>query len=232
MCNLYRLRSGPAAIRDLAGAMAGDLGNLEPRDLYPDYLVPMVRHGAAGELELAQARWGLPSSRKAIFDKATARADKLRAKGQDVDFDHLLRMEPDGGTTNVRNTDSRHWKPYLGVANRCLIPFNAFSEPDQDHEGSKRPIWFALDDDQPLAFFAGLWTPHAGVRKIKTGWEEIDVCGFLTTEAAEPVKTYHKKAMPVILTTADERDLWMNGAWEEAKVLQRPLQDGALTVLA
>ncbi len=40
-------------------------------------------------------------------------------------------MEPDRGTTNVRNTTSRHWLRWLEPANRCLVPLTAFSEPDQ-----------------------------------------------------------------------------------------------------
>jgi hypothetical protein len=31
------------------------------------------------------------------------RAEKLKAKGKLVDFKELLRIEPDGGTTNIRN---------------------------------------------------------------------------------------------------------------------------------
>ncbi|WP_123288424.1 SOS response-associated peptidase [Brevundimonas halotolerans] len=230
MCNLYSLRKGPAAILDLASAMSNEAGNLEPRDLYPDYAVPIVRMEGDRRI-LATARWGMPSSRKAIFDKASARADKLRAKGKDVDFDELLRMEPDSGTTNVRNTASSHWKPWLKPENRCLVPFTAFSEPGRSAEGKYQPIWFklAVDDPEPLAFFAGIWLEGwTGVRKIKTGLETCDLTAFLTTEPNAEVGAVHPKAMPVILTEPDELDTWMTATWDIAKELQRPLEDGRL----
>ncbi len=45
-------------------------------------------------------------------------AQTTEAKGKPVDFQQLLRMEPDIGTTNVRRTESKHWKRWLEPANR------------------------------------------------------------------------------------------------------------------
>lgn len=59
-----------------------------------------------------------------------------------------------------------------------------------------------------------------------------DLFAFLTTEPNREVGTVHPKAMPVILRTPEEIEVWMTAPWEEARKLQRPLPDGALTVVA
>lgn len=231
MCNLYSQAKGQAAIREAARAMRDLAGNLPAMPgIFPDYEAPIVRTGADGVRELAMCRWGMPSSSKAILDAATKRAAKLEAKGQAVDFKQLLQMEPDKGTTNIRNTASRHWAPHLTPERRCLVPFTSFSEFNRDAGGD---VWFALDDDRPLAFFAGVWMPDwTGVRKVKTGPETIDLFGFLTCEPNAEVKAIHPKAMPVILTDMAELELWMTAAWPQASVLQRPLPDGSLRIVA
>lgn len=79
------------------------MGNLKPQPgIFPDCSAPIVRNTQDGA-ELAKVRWGLPSGQFALMQNAKKRAAKLEGKGHLVDFAEIRRMEPDSGTTKVRN---------------------------------------------------------------------------------------------------------------------------------
>jgi putative SOS response-associated peptidase YedK len=59
-----------------------------------------------------------------------------------------------------------------------------------------------------------------------------ELFGFLTTEPNAVVAPIHPKAMPVILTTPAEVDLWLLADAPKALELQRPLRDDALRIVA
>jgi hypothetical protein len=61
---------------------------------------------------------------------------------------------------------------------------------------------------------------------------EHELFGFLTTEANAIVAPIHPKAMPVILTTPAEVNLWLAADTPDALALQRPLPDDALRIVA
>lgn len=209
MCNLYSLTKGQQAIREFAGAMHDKVGNL-PRmpGIFPDYWAPIVRNRPQGR-ELFLARWGMPSPAFALKGK---------------------RCDP--GVTNVRNAKSPHWRRWLGLENRCVVPFTSFSENEALPDGSRPTVWFALDETRPLAFFAGIWTRWTSVRKLKEGETTGEIFAFLTSEPNAEVAAIHPKAMPVILTSRDEIGIWMSAPAEQALMLQRPLPDGALKIVA
>jgi putative SOS response-associated peptidase YedK len=210
MCNLYSLTKGQQAIRELTRAMRDVTGNLPPfPGVFPDYAAPIVRNAPDGVRELTTARWGMPSPVFAL-------------KGRNSD----------PGVTNVRNVSSPHWRRWLGVESRCVVPFTSFSENEVLPNGSRPPVWFALDESRPLAVFAGIWTRWTSVRKVKEGETTNDIFAFLTTEPNAVVAPIHPKAMPVILTTVEEIEIWLTAPAKEALEMQRPLPDDALRIVA
>jgi putative SOS response-associated peptidase YedK len=146
----------------------------------------------------------------------------VRPEGQD----HRSRrhQRPQRGVAALRR--------WLGPANRCLVPFTSFSEYETGLDGKKVPVWFALVESRPLAAFAGIWTNWTSVRKVKEAQVTADVYAFLTTEPNAVFAPIHPKAMPVILTTEEEFELWLRAPAAEAMTLQRPLADSELRIVA
>lgn len=217
MCNLYAQTKSQDAMRQVfadvlegAESWKDRTGNLAPADgIWPDGAAPIISHGEDG-WELRMARWGMPTPAKFLEGKRT-----------------------DKGVTNIRNVASPHWRRWLGVEHRCLVPFTSFSELDQ-RPGAPRnsPVWFALGEDRPLAFFAGLRTEWTSVRKLKEGEITTELFGFLTCPPNAEVGPVHPKAMPVILTEPEDWRHWLTAPTGEALRLQRPLPDGRLSIVA
>jgi putative SOS response-associated peptidase YedK len=206
MCNLYSLTKGQSAIRDLFAVKHDRSGNLPLfPSIFPDQLAPIVRRRPEGERELVTARWGMPGP--------------PQFGGQPV--------------TNIRNVTSPHWRGWLGARNRCIVPATSFCEY-ADTKPRKTPTWFALGEDRPLFAFAGLWTRWRGVRGPKSApvEGEHELYGILTTAANAVIAPIHPQAMPVILTTPAEVDLWLEADAPAALALQRPLPDDALGIVA
>ncbi len=217
MCNLYSQTKSQDAMRHVFERMTEDgedfedvVGNLPlMAGIFPDYAAPIIRHGAHG-WKLTKARWGMPTPQVFLEGKRT-----------------------DPGVTNIRNVASPHWRRWLGVPHRCLVPFTSFSEIDS-RAGAPRnhPFWFALGADRPLAFFAGIRCEWTSVRKLKEGEVTAELFAFLTCPPNAEVSPIHLKAMPVILTKPEEWRRWLTAPAADALHLQRPLPDGMLQIVA
>jgi putative SOS response-associated peptidase YedK len=181
------------------------VGNLPPMPgVFPDYPVPVIRNAEAGR-EMTLMRWGMPP----------------RTGGPPV--------------TNIRNTSSPHWRIWLKPEHRCLVPANSFAEyaPEPNPETKKKDVvWFALNDDRPRSpsLESGRRSTGIAARSRSRSRGPHQVYGFLTTKA-NAVVAIHPTAMPVILTTDEEHDVWMRAPWDEAKVRQRPLPDEVLRIV-
>jgi putative SOS response-associated peptidase YedK len=216
MCNRYRTdKTNEALAEALAEWREAEWDDQpgrntpEPYEMFPNTPGRIVTL-ENGRLKIGEALWGMPTPEEHLV---TPRGKK---------------MAHDPGITNVRNTFAPHWEQWLGVENRCLVPFTRFCEPDQVGRTFKDK-WFVFSDGRELAFFAGVRDNLS--RQIKAKDPEPttgEFYAFLTTKANREVAQYHSKAMPVILTNWGECERWLTGHWFDVKDLQRPLQDGTL----
>jgi putative SOS response-associated peptidase YedK len=196
MCNLYGMTGGSQEIRDLAKFSRDLTSNLQPLPaIFPDMMAPVVRTAPDGVRELVMMRWGFPPP------PFSARRP----------------------TTNVRNTDSGYWKPYLiKKAHRCLVPVTSFADPDNYHHQGTSSIWtwFAQDECRPIMFFAGIWREWEGTHGIKADPAQGKhlLFSILTTEARREVAPIHSGS-PVCLLDEESRERWMTAPWDFAREL-------------
>lgn len=224
MCNLYTTRLSRDEVASLFRhrELIGTNFKDEQR-VYPNGEAPVMVLGADGRIAVKEMRWGFPKPPT---------------------------VPGSGYVTNVRNTASNYWKPWLkapsvtvgkgdkaDVGGRCLVPVSRFAEPDMNTgmKVSGTPSvnrWFARPDGNLFAF-AGIWRTWTGDRGTKTKPDigSHTVYSFLTTDPAEVVKPIHDKATPLILTTEDEIETWLTAPPEEALKLQVPAKPGTIVLL-
>lgn len=176
-------------------------------EVFPKSFGPVIHLNESGQLQWSRMRWGLPGPPQ--FGGAPV--------------------------TNIRNVKSAHWRPLLGQAHRCLVPFTAFSEyEDASPKGAKVIRWFASPHRSMLAF-AGIWRTWEGDygSKKEPNVGEHKLFSFLTTEANDLVRPVHAKAMPVILNTEPARTEWLAAGPESVEAIQsRVLSADALVIVS
>nr|WP_312795593.1 SOS response-associated peptidase family protein [Tianweitania sp.] len=72
-----------------------------------------------------------------------------------------------------------------------------------------RLVYTGPNESKPLFVFAGIWISWTGVRRTKESEVTGDMFAFLTTEPHSVFAPIHPKVMPVILTNAEEIEVWM-----------------------
>jgi putative SOS response-associated peptidase YedK len=165
-CNLYSATKGQVAIRAWTGAFQDTTGTMPPMPgVSPDYTAPIVRNAPGGVR--GAGRWGTPTPQNILMESVKKKTALFDAKEQKYDFIAMLKAGRNPGITNIRNTNSQHWKRWLGVGNRCFVPFTSFSK---FNAAAGNDIWFAFDASRPLAVFAGIYVPQwTSVREVKEG---------------------------------------------------------------
>ena len=206
MCNLY----SQTKTRETVGKLfqVSDNRQLEielQSAIFPGHNAPIVRHAEDGEREMVIASWGFVLTQKGKVARrvTNVRDDKIRTSG--------------------------FWRGSF-EERRCLVPVTSFSEPK-----GKQPAvwhWFALDDDRSLFAFAGIWQHFRGYLRPDSEPVEMDIYAFMTTTPNELVKPVHPTRMPVMLTSDDDFDCWMDGTPDEAYALAMPYPAEEMKVVA
>ncbi len=210
MCNLYSSLKGPDAIRQVVPFLKRGLAADRPlfTSIFPNQMGPVVTRDASGVRGLELMRWGFPQPPRITGGRPV---------------------------TTVRNTAGAYWRGL--VQDRIALPGACHGVLRVPGRPQGPDLVRAAGDrgrHRPLFFFAGITRTWAGTRDTKD--EPVEGThrpySFLTTEPNAIVKPVHSKDMPVILTEPAELELWLEGAPEEALKLQRPAEEGILTIVS
>lgn len=209
MCNLYSQTRNQKPIRDLFKVNLKRAVVFAPMAaILPAWHAPVVRLAEDGERELVNMSWGFVHSQPGRSPKrvTTVRDDKIM-----TDF----------------------WRPSF-EQRRCLVPATSFCEPDDRRSEGARATWrwYALKGDEPRPpfAFAGIWQRYRGPIKKGARPVVLDVYSFITTPNGG-IASINCERTPVLLTTDEERDTWLRGSPDEARMLIRPIEGERLHVV-
>jgi putative SOS response-associated peptidase YedK len=93
---------------------------------------------------------------------------------------------------------------------RCLIPADGFYEWKRSGK-EKRPFYFQLNDESPLAF-AGIWDTWSNRDEMVTS------CAIITTAANDLIRELHDR-MPAILLP-DAHEAWLDRRTNRTELLR------------
>ncbi len=220
----YELWSNQVEIAKKAGPIAPEqCFSLRSPKIFPGDLAPIVR-AIDGKREILIARWGMPPTKRWIFESTT----KYLEKQQESDYTKarsLIALDPNSSVPIIGDVRHVHWKKWLKIKNRCLVPFNAFAEADGRRS---KHTWFAIDHSRPLSFFAGAFLSFELRGPIVT---HDHAFALLSAKSINADGERRRKPLPVPLTTSDELELWMTAPIDEALALRLPAQMTVLKIV-
>ncbi|MEM7750578.1 MAG: SOS response-associated peptidase family protein [Pseudomonadota bacterium] len=205
MCNLYSMTANRDAIIQLFRVGHNRAASFDPVSaIFPGHSAPVVTLADDGDRELVEMSWGfvLPQKDKAAKRVTNARDDKVQG--------------------------SAFWRSSL-EERRCLVPVTSFSEP----KGRSPAVWhwFGLNEARAPFAFAGIWRSFKGRLKADSDPVELQTYAFLTTTPNSIVRPVHPSRMPVMLSSAEEMDVWLEGSPSEAFALARPYADEGMAIV-
>lgn len=200
MCNLYSVKTSRKTLMETFRLTDNRIAVFDAlAAVFPGHMAPVVKATAEGDRELVLRSWGFVLLRDGYAPKrvTNARDDKL---------------------------DSRFWADSFATR-RCLVPATSFCEPDEGKPA--RWHWFALKDTvgdagpRPLFAFAGLYHQWRGPIKKDGPNVDMEVFSFVTTLPNTLTQTINHERSPVLLTTPEACDVWLNGGPQAARAMIR-----------
>ncbi|MGD9804107.1 MAG: SOS response-associated peptidase [Hyphomicrobiaceae bacterium] len=210
MCNLYSITRNAEAIADLFRVSHNRSQVFDPMPaVFPGWNAPVVRRAEDGERELLPMSWGfvLPQPGRAARRVTNTRDDKML---------------------------TRFWKDAV-TRRRCLVPATAFCEPNDGRRPGEKATWhwFALrgTEPRPPFSFAGIWQAWKGPLKKDGPPVVLNTYSILTTTPSSATSSINHERSPVLLTSDEDRDLWLDGTADDALALVKPIDGNRLAIV-